>query len=177
MPAPAVPDRDSSLRFKRASPPHIEEDYDRYRDMLAKPATRPQKVDAEIFHDASQEAQAPSSRTDQQKASREYGRPQIQATDGDDLNMQSLSIAGGGVDIDRASTEPVPVNESNSDARRSPDPITNQRTVPTRKALPSRPQDHALRLKPSDNDLQEQAQAQSQAQPPGRSKLEQHPQE
>jgi hypothetical protein len=142
--------------------------------MLAKSATGPQKVDAETFHNASQEAQAPSSRTDQQKASREYGRRQIQATDGDDLNMQSLSIVGNGVDIDRASTEPVSVNESNSDTRRSPDPIAKKSTIPTRKALPSRPQDHALRHKPSDTDLQEQAR--SQAQPSGLSKLEHHPQ-
>lgn len=174
MPAPAVPDRDSSLRFKRASPPRIEEDYDRHRNMLAKSATGLQKMDAEIFHNASQEAQAPSSRTDQQKASREYGRRQIQATDGDNLDMQSLSIAGNGVDIDRASTESVSVNESNSDTRRSLDPIAKKSTIPTRKALPSRPQDHALRHRPSDTDLQEQAQPQ--AQPSGLSKREHHPQ-
>jgi hypothetical protein len=87
VPASAVPDRDSSLRFKRASPPHIEEDYDQYRIMLARSAAGAQKAEVEIFHDASEEAQAPSSRTDRQEASREYSRRQIQATDGNDLNM------------------------------------------------------------------------------------------
>jgi hypothetical protein len=116
----AVPARESSLRFNRASPPpHMEEDYDRYRTMLSKSATRPQMGDRDILHDASKEAQVPVSMTDQQKASCEYGRRQIQATHGNHLNMQALSIADDGTGIGRASTEPIPMNENNSNPRSS----------------------------------------------------------
>lgn len=42
-PALAIPERESSLRVKRASSPRIEEDYDQYRNMLTKSATGSQK--------------------------------------------------------------------------------------------------------------------------------------
>ena len=177
--ASAVLKRESSLQVKRASPPHIEEDYDQYRNMLAQSATGSRKGDQDIFHDASEEAQAPTSTTDQQKASRDYGRRQIHGTDGNDLNMQGLSIVDDGTGIGRASTEPIPMNEANSNTQSSTEPTANKRNATTRKALPLRPQDntsprgHGLRHKPSDTDLQDQAQ--TQAQPSYLPKLDQHP--
>jgi hypothetical protein len=136
--------------------------------MLAESATGSQKGDRDIFHDVSGEAQPPISRTDQQKASRQYGRRQIHATDGvNGLNMQGLSIADDGTGIGRASTEPTPMNESTSNTRSSTDPVANRKSVTTRKALPlhpqesSGPQDHTLRHEPSDTDLQDQAQTQT----------------
>ena len=174
VPASAVPERQSSLKFKPASPPHIEEDYDQYRNMLAKSATGAHREDPEVFHDASEEVPGPTSRTSQQQARRDYGRHQSQATDGNDLNIQGLSIADDGTGNGRTSTERTPVNESNSN------PIVNRKSVPTRKALPPRPQEninpqgHTLRHKTSDTDLQDQAQNQ-----PHSSflpKLDQHPQ-
>jgi hypothetical protein len=177
VPASTVPERENSLRFKRTSPPHIEQDYDQYRKRLAESATGAQKGESDIFHDANEEIQGPVSRTDQQKASREYGRRQIQATDGNDLNIQGLSIAEDGTGTGRALTEPIPMDESNP--RSSTDPVANKRNATTHKALPPRPQEnnspgnHTLRHKLSDTDLQEQAQSQSQ--PSDLPKLDQHP--
>lgn len=154
-PALAIPEREGSLRVKRASPPRIEEDYDQYRNMLAKSATSSQKGSRDIFHDASEESQAPMSRTDQQKASREYGRRQIHATDGNHLNMQSLSVADSGSGIGRASTKPTPMKEPNSNTRSSTEPVANKQDVTTRKAETISSQDHTLRHRPSDMNLQD----------------------
>jgi len=44
------------MRYKRASPPHIEQDYDEYQNMLARSTTGSQKDDVgvDVFHDASE---------------------------------------------------------------------------------------------------------------------------
>jgi hypothetical protein len=136
VPASAVPERESSLRFKRISPPHIKQDYDQYRNRLAESATDTQKGDTSVFHDTNEEVQGPMSKTKQQKASREYGRRQIHATDGNDLNMQVPSITEGGNSIGGASTKPMPINESNSNTRRSTDPVANERNATAHEALP-----------------------------------------
>jgi hypothetical protein len=133
--------------------------------MLARSAFGSQKDDGDVFHDASEGA-GPTSHPslNQQQASREYGRRQIQATDGNDLDMQGLSIAdnGTGTGIPRASTEPAPTNETNPNTGSSTDSIANKKNG---KAAPQeniRPQDRTLRRKPSDADLQDQAHTQSQ---------------
>ena len=117
--------------------------------MLARSATGPQKDDGDVdvFHDASEGTGSTSHPIlNQQQASREYGRRQIQATDGNDLDMQGVSIAdnGTGTGILRASTKPTPMNETNPNIRNSTDSIADKKNskVPPKEKIG--PQDHTL---------------------------------
>ena len=115
--ASQVPDRRSSRGFKRATPPSLEQDYDQYRIKLAKgQVTPPSEVEDEL-HDTNEESPTTAH---QQAASREYGRRQIQATEGLDQGMQNMSISDG--KVTRSSTDPVSVSDGPS--RSSTDPTT-----------------------------------------------------
>jgi hypothetical protein len=70
---------------------------DEYQNMLARSAVRSQKHGGDVFHDASEGTVANSHPTlNQQEASREYGKRQIQATNSYCLEMQDLLIVDNG---------------------------------------------------------------------------------
>jgi hypothetical protein len=93
VPASAIPACESSLRYKHASP-HIEQDYDEYRNMLARSAVGSQKHGGDVFHEGTVANSHPT--LNQQQASCGYGRRQIQATDSYGLDVQDLSIVDNG---------------------------------------------------------------------------------